>query len=112
MKKLLYKHLCDLVYGGLSRQEYLEIKDEVLEKDRKSLSMASVCLVVMFIGLFLGSLYSELMAVNRLAYGLVGIAFLVIRLVCQLMKKRVRWLIVPLWYTALTLICAYAIILR
>ena len=112
MKKLLYKHLCDLVYGGLSRQEYLEIKDEVLEKDRKSLSMASVCLVVMFIGLFLGSLYSELMAVNRLAYGLVGIAFLVIRLVCQLMKKRVRWLIVPLWYTALTLICAYAIILN
>ena len=37
-----------MVYGGITKQEYDSIKDEVLEKNRSSLNLASFCLVIMF----------------------------------------------------------------
>lgn len=52
MKKLKEKYINYLVYGGLTKQEYEEIASEILEKDRGSLSMASICLILMFSALF------------------------------------------------------------
>ena len=101
-----------LVYGGITKQEYEQIEDEVMEKNRSSLSIASVSLVIMFSLLFTGSLVSEMMAPNRLMYGLIWACFAVICVICQLIKRKAKWLIVPLWYVALTLIFTYAIILN
>ena len=101
-----------LLYGGITKQEYETIEDDVLEKNRSSLSVASICLVIMFSVLFVGSLVSEMMASNRTVYGLIWICFVMICLSCQLIKRRAKWLVIPLWYVALTLIFTYAIILN
>lgn len=99
-------------YGGIGQQEYEEIAGEVAESNRSSLSIASLCLLLMFGGLFTGSLFSEMMAPNRVAYASVGIGFLVIHLLCRMMRKKGKKFIIPLWYVALTAMCTYAIILN
>lgn len=112
MKDLRDKLVCNFVYGGLKKEEYQEIEQEILEKERSSLRMASTCLVLMFTGLFAGSLFSELMESNRAAYATLGIFFLGIALLCDKMKKGKKHLIMPLWYASLTMIFAYAIVLN
>lgn len=99
-------------YGGIQQQEYEEIAGEVAESNRSSLSIASLCLLLMFGGLFAGSLFSEMMAPNRMAYASVGAMFLVIHLLCRMMRKKGKKFIIPLWYVALTAMCTYAIILN
>ena len=61
----------NLKYGGITKEEYEELQDEILEKDRSSLQMTAICLVFMFTGLFLGSLVNNLMASNRTAYAML-----------------------------------------
>lgn len=112
MKNLRDKLICNLVYGGLRKEEYEEIKQEILETERSSLHMASVCLCLMFAGLFVGSLFSELMETNRTAYATLEIFFLGIVLCCERMKKGKKQLVMPLWYTVLTVMFAYAIVLN
>lgn len=112
LKRCYDKCICNLIYGGIKKEEYHEIKEEVLEKNRRSLSMASSCLTLMFAGLFTGTFISAMMKPNRLAYGIVGICFLVIRLLCGVMKKRGKRFIMPLWYVAMSLMITYAIILN
>lgn len=112
MKRLQDKFVNYFVRGGITEQEYKEIEEEILESDRSSLSVASLCLVLMFTGLFLGSLFSEMMASNRVAYGVTGLGFLVVALLCRVIKKRGKWLIILLWYVALSIIFSYAIILN
>lgn len=110
--KLRERCICNLFYGGIKKEEFEEIEEEILEKDRSSLSMTSICLLLMFSGLFTGSLFSEMMATNRMAYGIVGVCFALIFCICHLMKKKVSKLILPLWYLAMTLMSGYAIILN
>ena len=112
VKNFREKLINAMVYGGITKQEYDSIKDEVLEKNRSSLNLASFCLVIMFSVLFLGSLVSEMMASNREIYGAIWLCFVVICVACQLIKRGSKWLIIPLWYMALSLIFAYAIILN
>ena len=112
MKNLRDKLICNLVYGGLKKEEYEEIKQEILETERSSLHMASICLCLMFGGLFVGSLFSELMETNRIAYATLEIIFLVIVLCCERMKKGKKQLVMPLWYVVLTVMFAYAIVLN
>lgn len=112
MKQLRDKFVFNLVYGGITEQEYGEIQEEILEKDRSSLSMASFCLVLMFSGLFLGTFFSEMMATNRSAYCIIGCCFLVIHLLCRVMKKRGKRFVIPLWYVAMTMMVGYAIVLN
>lgn len=112
IKRCYDKWICNLIYGGIKKDEYQKIKQEVLEKNRGSLSMASGCLTLMFAGLFMGSFISSMMEPNRLAYGIVGICFLVIRLLCGVMKKKGNRFIMFLWYVAMTLMITYAIILN
>ncbi|MGN0167309.1 MAG: hypothetical protein ACI4AB_04655 [Acetatifactor sp.] len=100
MKDLYEKCICNLIYGGISKQEYQELEEEIREKNRSSLNTASVCLTLMFTALFLGSLFAEMMAPNRMVYGVVWLCFLVIFVLCQLMKKRGKAFIIPLWYLA------------
>ncbi|MDD6655682.1 MAG: GGDEF domain-containing protein [Lachnospiraceae bacterium] len=112
MRSFIKKYWNFFIYGGVTKQEYQEIAEEVREKNRSSLSMASICLVIMFAGLFLGSLLSEMMAPNRKIYGLIWVCFLIIQILCQIMKKKGNHFIVPLWYVAMTGMLAYAIILN
>lgn len=112
MKKLREWCICNLFYGGIKKEEFEEIEEEIMEKNRSSLSMTSICLLLMFSGLFLGSLFSEMMVINRLAYGVVGACFAIIFWLCRLMKKKVNKLILSLWYISMTLMSGYAIILN
>ena len=43
MKHLRDKFVRYMVYGGISKQEYKEIEDEILEKDRSSLCATAGC---------------------------------------------------------------------
>ena len=54
-----------MFYGGITKQEYEKIGEEVLEKNRGALSMTSLGLVLMFAGLFLGTFLSDEMMNNR-----------------------------------------------
>ncbi|MDD5950177.1 MAG: hypothetical protein PUC39_10705 [Lachnospiraceae bacterium] len=112
MKEFYEKCVRNLVYGGISKRQYQEIKGDILEENRRSLSTASMCLLLMFFVLFLGSLFSEMMAPNRIAYGVVDMCFLGIWLACQGVKGKGKGFIIPLWYMALTLMCAYAVVLN
>lgn len=112
MKRLTDKYADYLLYGGITKEEYQEITEEVREKNLSSLSVTSICLVVMFLGLFLGSIFSPMMAPNRLIYGMVGVSFLVIQLLCRIMKRRGNRFIIPLWYVAMSVILTYAVILN
>ena len=111
-KVFLEKCLCNIKYGGIKKEEYLEISDEITEKNRGSLMTASMCLIAMFSVLFLGSLVSEMMKPNRTAYGVVGICFVGILIICWKVKGKGKKLVIPLWYFAMTLMCAYAIVLN
>lgn len=102
----------NFLYAGLKEEQYREIEQEIYEKERRMLSMVSICLMLMFGGLFIGSLCSAMMAPNSPAYGLTGLGFLVIFGLCQVLKGGEKKLVVPLWYVALTLIFGYAIILN
>ena len=112
MKRFRDKIVCNLLYGGITKQEYREIRDEILEKDRSSLSMTSLCLLMMFCGLFVGSLSSEMMAPNRIAYGAIGGCFVVIHLLCRMIRERGKMWIIPLWYLAMTMMFIYSIMLN
>lgn len=49
--------LNNLLYGGIKKEEYRELEEEILERDRNSLAMISICLMLMFQCLFIGSLF-------------------------------------------------------
>ena len=66
----------NLKNGGLKKEEYQEIEQEILEKDRGTLNLTAICLLLMFTELFTGSLFLEMMAPNRTIYFLVGISFI------------------------------------
>ena len=102
----------NLKYGGINEEEYREIEDEILEKNRSSLEMISFILFMMFAGLFTGSLFSEIMASNRIAYATLGLCFLGILFLSRLMKKRGKRAVVPLWYVAITVMLVYAAVLN
>lgn len=55
MKHFRDRVICNFIYGGFTKQEYQELREEVREKDRSSLCTTSLCLLLMFGGLFLGS---------------------------------------------------------
>lgn len=112
MKELYEKCINNLCYAGIKKEEYEELEEEIRENNRNTLSAISLCLVLMFMVLFLGSLISEMMKPNRMVYGAVGLCFLGIHLVCWLMKKKGKGLIIPMWYFAMTLVCSYAIVLN
>ena len=112
MKEFYKKCVCNLVYGGIEKEEYLQIKDDISEENRRSLSAVSLCLFLMFVALFFASLFSELMAPNRTAYGVVGLCFLAIWLLARSMKGEGKRFIILLWYVAVTMICAYGIVLN
>ena len=78
----------NLKYGGITKEEYEELQDEILEKDRSSLQMTAICLVFMFTGLFLGSLVNNLMASNRIAYAMLWLCFVILYLITKNLKKK------------------------
>ena len=51
MKQFLVKCMNNLKYGGLKKEEYQEIQQEILEKDRGTLNLTAICLLLMFTGL-------------------------------------------------------------
>ena len=112
MKQFLVKCMNNLKYGGLKKEEYQEIEQEILEKDRGTLNLTAICLLLMFTGLFTGSLFLEMMAPNRTIYFLVGISFIGIWYLCERMKKGAKRFIIPLWYATMSLMIGYALILN
>ncbi|MDD6492559.1 MAG: GGDEF domain-containing protein [Firmicutes bacterium] len=112
MRSFYEKIVCNLTCGGITKREYMEIENEIYEKNRKSLRMVSLCLVLMFTGLMAATFISETMAPNRPAYSLTGLCFLVIWLVCGLLKQKGRRFIIPLWYAAMSVMFGYAIVLN
>lgn len=112
MKEFLMKCACNLIYGGIRKDDYHEIKSDIHQENRNSLMMISFFMVVMFVCLFVCSLFFEIIGPNRLAYGGVAFGFLVIGIVCRYIKGRYLGLVVPLWYVAMTLVCVYAIVLN
>ena len=111
MKDFYKKCVQYLVYGGIKKQEYQEIQEQIMEGNRSSLSTTSIWLFLMFVGLLLGSLFSDIMLPNRIAYEVVGLSFLAIWLLCLVMKRRGKRFILLLWYAALTIMCIYGIVL-
>ena len=112
MKHLLNEFISYINYGGISKQEYREMKEEIYEKNRSALGATAGCLALMFAGLFIGSLFFGMMSDNRMAYGVTGLAFMVVHILCWVIKKRGKAWIIPLWYVALTIVFAYAVILN
>lgn len=110
MKYMKDKLVNYILYSGVTKQEYEEIKQEIQEKNKSVLSLTALCLVVMFSGLFLGSLFLEMMKPNRSIYGIVGLSFAFIAILCRRIKT--RRFILPLWYMAMVTMCTYAIILN
>ena len=56
IKGLQNKLISNLLYGGIKKEEYKEIEGEILERDRNSLAVISICLMLMFECLFICSL--------------------------------------------------------
>lgn len=112
MKELIEKCINNMKYGGIKEEEYLEIRDEIREKNRSALEMTSLCLLFMFVGLFLGSLFSSIMASNRLAYASLGLIFSDVYVICRRMKNSSMKAVMPLWYVAMTIMFAYAVVLN
>ena len=112
MSNLRKKMVMNLKYGGITKEEYEELQDEILEKDRSSLQMTAICLVFMFTGLFLGSLVNNLMASNRIAYAMLWLCFVILYLITKNLKKKSKWLVLPLWYGAMTYMFVYAAVLN
>lgn len=112
MKKIVEKCINNLKYGGIKEEEYLELAEEIREKNRSALELTSLCLVLMFMGLFAGSMCSEIMASNRLVYGSLGLFFCVVYLICRRMKKGSRKAVLSLWYVVMTLMSACAVVLN
>ncbi|WP_075721685.1 GGDEF domain-containing protein [Roseburia sp. 499] len=110
--KVFHEWVCNLIYGGIKRQEYQAMKNEILEKNLDTLSSTSKYLSMIFMILFVLSFFSEAMGPNKVAYGAITIGFMVIWLLCQRMRKKGKGFIILLWYAALTMICAYAIALN
>lgn len=111
-KKWKEKYSDYLVYGGITKQEYQQIEKEVLENDRNSLRTTSMCVFIMFLVLYLASLFSDMMAPNRIAYAATGFGFLVIYGINQMIGKKGKRFVIPLWYVTMTIIFAYAILLN
>lgn len=113
MKHKISRLTSYLFRGGLSKKEYASIREEIQERNRSSLEMTSLFLVLMFGGLFLGSLFSEMMVLNRSLYCITGSCFLIILIGCILLKKkRSNALVMLLWYLAMTAMFTYAIYLN
>ncbi|MFW5630720.1 MAG: hypothetical protein ACOCNB_08050, partial [Acetivibrio ethanolgignens] len=83
MKYMKDKLLNYMLYSGVTKQEYEKIKQEIQEKNRSVLSLTALCLVVMFSGLLLGSLFLEMMKPNHSIYGIVGLSFMLIAILSR-----------------------------
>ena len=81
---------------GIPEQEYKGIENEILEKNRSSLRMISLCLVAMFAGLLVATFFSETMVSNRIAYVLTGASSLVIWMASPLLIIDRPWRV--LWF--------------
>ena len=112
MKRRLNEFFSYINYGGISKQEYREMKEEIYDKNRSALGATAGCLALMFAGLYIGSLFFGMMSANRMAYGITGLAFMVVHILCWVIKKRGKAWIIPLWYVTLTIVLAYAVILN
>lgn len=110
MKYMKDKLLNYMLYSGVTKQEYEKIKQEIQEKNRSVLSLTALCLVVMFSGLLLGSLFLEMMKPNHSIYGIVGLSFILIAILSRRIEN--KSFVLPLWYLAMTIMCVYAIILN
>ena len=57
------------LYGGIEKEEYQNILSDILQKNRGSLRMSSGMCAVMFLGLLIGSCFSNALAQARIFYG-------------------------------------------
>lgn len=76
-----------LLYAGLSKKEYDDLKPEILEGNRKNLQVYSVIAFVFLFVMFLLSYSLEILEVNRLFYAIGVIISCIVLFMAELYKE-------------------------
>lgn len=100
------------VYGGLTKEEYLDVADLIKRKNGETLRMSSLMCAVMFLGLTMGALVSPIIAEARIYYStMLAICALITVLSYTAVKKRTG-LILPVWFMLLFAFGGYAVLMN
>lgn len=100
------------LYGGIEKEEYQSILNDLLRKNRDSLRVASGMCAVMFLGLLIGSCFFDALAQARYFYGLMTLGCSMICAITFPKKSNRRALIWGFWYLLYFMFGSYAVVLN
>lgn len=100
------------LYGGLEREEYQSILPDILQKNRGSLRISAGMCTVMFLGLLIGSFFSNALAQARIFYGVMTLATGMICAMSFFERSNQRRMIWGLWYLLYLIFGSYAVVLN
>lgn len=100
------------LYGGIEKEEYQNILSDILQKNRGSLRMSSGMCAVMFLGLLIGSCFSNALAQARIFYGGMVLGCSMICATTFSEKTNRRELIWGFWYLLYFMFGSYAVLLN
>lgn len=100
------------VYGGLAKEEYLDVADLIKRKNGETLRISSLMCAVMFLGLTIGAAMSAIIAEAKMIYSIMLVICAVIAVLSHTAVKKEMSLILPLWYLLLFAFGSYAVLLN
>lgn len=100
------------LYGGVKKEEYQSIEPVVCQKNRETLTLASVMCGLMFAALTVASFFSDAIMDAQIYYGIMTAACAAL-IVLSLTAARLRpRMVLPMWYLLYLFFGTYAVLLN
>lgn len=100
------------LYGGIQKEEYLSILPDILQKNRGSLRLSAGMCGAMFLGLLMGSFFSDSLAQAQMIYGVMALGSGLICAMTFTEKTSHGRMIWGLWYLLYLMFGTYAVVLN
>lgn len=112
LRKFGYKIKNIALYGGIEKEEYKRIQMDIHLKNRSSLRVSAGMCAVMFLGLFIGSYFSDALAQAQMFYSVMAFGCGCICALTFGKRTNQNALVLSLWYLLYLMFGSYAVLLN
>ena len=100
------------LYGGISREEYNENKEAIIQRNMETLPVTAAVTSLMFTGLFISSFFSDSIGISRSYYATMMIVSLFVLAISLTWVRANQKYVLVLWYILFFAFGMYAIFLN